>query len=170
MVTDLAEVRRLAESKQAENTDFRRFLTAHHVPEEPFHILAGDIQRHIDCTACGNCCRYTLVNVTKGDIDAIAQHLGVERSEVVRLYTTPDPAAPSQRLLRNDHNACAFLDGNVCLIYEARPKVCRDFPHVAEGVHTLGARMASVCRNAWFCPIIYNALEAYKKLVGYHPA
>lgn len=170
MVTDLAELRRLAESKQAENVDFRRFLTAHHVPEEPFHILAGDIQQHTDCTACGNCCRFTLVNVTAHDLDAVAQHLGMPRADVVRLYTMPDPESPSQRVLRNERDACAFLDGNICLIYEARPKACRDFPHVAPGVHTVGGRMASVCRNASFCPIIYNALEAYKNLVGYRHA
>ena len=56
------------------------------------------------------------------------------------------------------------------MIYAARPAACRDFPHLAPCTHSLGGRLSSLCRNAWFCPIIYNALESYKHLVGYHSA
>ena len=32
---------------------------------------------------------------------------------------------------------------------------------------SLGVRMSSICMRAWFCPIVYNSLAAYKKLIGY---
>jgi len=51
---------------------------------------------------------------------------------------------------------------------EARPKTCRDFPHVAIGTHSLGSRPSSHGRWAALCPIIFNALESYKHLTGYH--
>jgi Fe-S-cluster containining protein len=60
-----------------------------------------------------------------------------------------------------------FLDGNLCLIYDARPKACRNFPHLGLAMRTLGGRLSSICRWASLCPIVYNALERYKHVVGY---
>lgn len=169
MVTDLAEVRRLGETKQAENLDFRRYLSAHHHPDEPFHTLAREIERQIDCTACANCCRHSVVTVSPAEIGAIASYLNMEPAEAARLYTEPDPGEPGKRILRSDTNGCVFLAGNLCMVYEARPRPCRDFPHVAREERSLGGRMSSVCRWAPLCPIVYNALEEYKKLTGYRP-
>jgi hypothetical protein len=53
------------------------------------------------------------------------------------------------------------------MIYAARPKTCRDFPHIRVGDHTLGARPSSLARWAALCPIIYNSLEAYKHVTGF---
>jgi hypothetical protein len=57
VVTDLAEVFRLGTAKTEENLAFRRYLSAHHYADKPFQILASEVQRHVDCTACSNCCR-----------------------------------------------------------------------------------------------------------------
>ena len=170
MVTDLVEIRRLAESKQVENLDFRRYVRASHHPFEPFQALASEMRKHIDCTTCANCCRHTLVGVDRAEIGAIACHLAIEAADVIRLYTSPDPGVPGARVLVNKNDACTFLGGSLCMIYTARPAACRNFPHLAPCTPSLGGRMSSLCRNAWFCPIIYNALESYKHLVGYRPA
>jgi Fe-S-cluster containining protein len=169
VVTDLVEIRRLGASKEAENRDFRRYLSAHHHRVEPFQILAAEIQQQIDCTVCANCCRYATVTVDQSEIETIARHLGYETELVVRQYTTADSDALTTRVLKSTPEGCIFLDGNLCTIYEARPKACRDFPHVAPGTRSLGGRFSSLCRWAPLCPIIYNALESYKHLVGYHP-
>ena len=169
MVTDLNEVRQLGTAKAEENRAFRRHLSAHHADDRPFQILASDIQQHIDCTACANCCRYSVVPVNPGEIEKIAARVGVTPQAAARLYTVPDPDAPASRILRTSKSGCVFLRGNLCQIYSARPQACRDFPHVAVGTHSLGARRSSVARWAALCPIIYNALEAYKHLTGYHP-
>ncbi len=150
MVTDLVEVFRIGTAKAKENIAFRRYLSAHHYDDKTFQILATEVQQQVDCTAC-------------------ASHLQTTPEEVVRLYTVRDPDAPASRLLRNSRNGCVFLDGNLCAIYEARPKTCRDFPHVSVGTHSLGSRQASLARWAALCPIIFNALETYKHRVGYHP-
>ena len=39
----------------------------------------------------------------------------------------------------------------------------------AVGAHSLGSRLSSLGRWAALCPIIFNALETYKHLTGYHP-
>lgn len=169
MVTDLGEVFRLGTAKAQENVAFRRYLSAHHDSGKPFQILASEVQHQVDCTACANCCRHSIVSVNRREIQEIAEHLNVAAEEVVRLYTVPDPDAPALRILRNSGQACVFLDRNLCTIYEARPQACRDFPHVAVGTHSLGGRLSSLARWAALCPIIFNALEDYKHLTGYHP-
>jgi Fe-S-cluster containining protein len=168
VVTDLVQIRQLGTSREAENQDFRRYLSAHHHRIEQFQILATEIQQQIDCTTCANCCRSAVVSVDESDIEVIAQYLGVEAEQAMRLYTIADSDSPARRVLQTTPDGCIFLDGNLCLIYEARPKACRDFPHVAPGVRSLGGRFSSLCRWASLCPIIYNALESYKHLVGYH--
>ena len=169
MVTDLAEVLRLGTAKAQENVAFRRYLDAHHYADKPFQILASNVQRQVDCTACANCCRHSVVPVSKLEIEKISTHLGMTCEAVTRLYTVRDPDAPASRILLNSGEGCVFLDGNLCMIYEARPKTCRNFPHVAVGTRSLGGRPSSLSRWASLCPIIYNALETYKHLAGYHP-
>jgi uncharacterized protein len=168
VVTDVAEVFRLGTAKVKENLAFRRYLSAHHFTDTPFQILASEVQQHVDCTACANCCRHSVVSVNKSEIENIAAHLGTTSEAVARLYTIPDSDAPALRTLRNSQEGCVFLDGNLCMIYEARPETCRDFPHVAVGKHSLGGRPSSLARWAPLCPIIFNALERYKHLTGYH--
>jgi Fe-S-cluster containining protein len=87
--------------------------------------------------------------------------------QVTRLFTSPDPDAPALGILLNSWEGCVFLDGNLCMIYDARPQACRDFPHVAVGKHSLGSRQSSLARWAPLCPIIFNELEGYKHLTGY---
>jgi uncharacterized protein len=169
VVTDLAEVRRLGEAKAEENLDFRRRLSAHHHPEAPLKILAEGIARKIDCTACANCCRYSTVTVSQAEIEAIARHLGTTAEEAARQYTANDPDEPGARILASTRDGCIFLSGNLCAVYEARPRACRDFPQIAPGRRSLSGRASSLGRWIPLCPIVYNVFEEYKKLTGYRP-
>ena len=169
MLTDLVEIHRLTTMRRGENLAFQRHLASHHYPEKPFRILSRTVEKQIDCTACANCCRQTQVGLSDFDIDTVARYLGIEPMEVVRQYTTPDPDDSTARVLRHTEDGCIFLDGNLCMVYEARPRACREFPHLATGARSLGSRMPSVFKRACFCPIVYNVLESYKKLIGYHP-
>jgi Fe-S-cluster containining protein len=169
VVRDLVQIRLLGESKAEENRDFRRYLTAHHHRIEELHKVAAKIQEEIDCTQCGNCCRYSIVTVNAPEIAEIADYLGCEPTQVVQQYTIPDPDSHTVRQLASNTEGCVFLDGNLCTIYDVRPKACRDFPHLALHERSLGGRLSSVSRWASLCPIIYNALETYKHVVGYRP-
>ncbi len=169
VVTDLAEVRRLAEARERENLDFRRYLKSHHRPEREFHRIAARVAERIDCTQCGACCRETRVDARPAEIEEIARGLNERPETVAALYTEADPS-DGRRVLKHVGGQCVFLDGsNLCAVYDVRPKACRDFPHIASDEVSLGGRMESACRKARFCPIVYNALEEYKRVLGYHP-
>lgn len=167
MVTDLVQIRSLADAKESENTEFRRFLRHHHVPDQAFYDVAVEIEHLIDCQACANCCRETRVNVTEPEIARIAAFLHDSIATDRHEYVEEDPS-DHRLMLRQEHDACVFLDGTLCMIYEARPDACHNFPHVDAHGSTLGSRMSSVVRNAWICPILYNALEEHKHRTGWH--
>ncbi|WP_321470372.1 YkgJ family cysteine cluster protein [uncultured Paludibaculum sp.] len=167
MVTDLVQIRSLADAKESENTEFRRFLRHHHTPDQAFYDVAVQIEHQIDCQSCANCCRQTRVNLTDHEIARIAAYLHDSVETELHEYIEEDPS-DHRRMLRQKDDACVFLDGNLCMIYDARPDACHNFPHVDAHGSTLGSRMSSVVRNAWICPILYNALEEHKHRTGWH--
>ena len=167
VLTDLVEIHRLTEIHRTENLAFQRHLSAHHYPDGPFRILSRTVAEQIDCTSCASCCRHTQVALSDLDIAAIAEYLQLTQADVIRQYTVPDPEDSTGRVLRHTKDGCIFLDGTLCMVYEARPRACRDFPHLDSGVRSLGSRLPSVFKRACICPIVYNVLESYKKLIGY---
>jgi Fe-S-cluster containining protein len=164
VVTDIAEIRRRAAEMRDDNREFARHLKAHHQSDEPFHILAAEVERHIDCTQCANCCRELSVSVSAGEIEEIARFLDMTPGEVARQCTSIE----SERVLATRDGACIFLYGNLCMIYEVRPRPCREFPHSDLHNQTLGGRMPSQLRRAEVCPIVFNTIEAYKRRLGWH--
>jgi Fe-S-cluster containining protein len=157
-----------AEEKRGENLEFCRHLHERHVEIERLQFIAVQIQKATDCTRCANCCRQTLVSVSQPEIEVIARHLGVAPEIAMRRFTVPDPDHSTGRTLINRKDACIFLDGNLCMIYEARPQPCRDFPHLALHSHTLGARLSSLYRRTWICPIVFSTFERCKAVLGWH--
>ena len=166
MVIDLVQIRQLAEANEGENLEFRRYLTAHHPAHDMLRHIAEHVARRIDCRACANCCRETVVEVSDDDIAAIALFLDASPEEVTQLYTTAGRS--SEPTLKQTANGCVFLAGNLCSIYAARPRPCREFPWMATTATSLGGRAASIFGRACLCPIVYNSLEEFKKLTGFH--
>jgi hypothetical protein len=167
VVTDLVQIQREGAAKSAENREFRRYLAEHHQRVEAFQAVATEVQAHIDCTQCANCCRYSIVSVRAAEVARIAACLGIDEEAVVRQFTTRDAESPRARTLLSGKRGCVFLKDNRCSIYPARPEACRNFPHAAPGTHSLGARLESLCRWVPLCPVLYHAIEGYKHLVGY---
>lgn len=168
MVTDPAELARLALEMTAENLEFRRFVHGHPARASLLHIIGAEVEAAIDCTQCAACCRELRVEVGDDDIRRIAGFLKVRPAEARRMYTQPDPAGGAP-LLAQPAGACVFLHQSVCLIYEVRPAACREFPYLTPHGSTLGNRAESVWRRAWFCPIVFNSLEELKRRTGFRP-
>ena len=59
---------------------------------------------------------------------------------------------------------CKFLDNeNYCLIYEVRPKACREYPHTdRKKIHQIAG---ITIKNTEICPIAYEVVEQMKKKI-----
>jgi Fe-S-cluster containining protein len=88
-----------------------------------------------NCLKCvAYCCTYTLIPATKTDVKRLAKHFDIKPSEAEKRFTKKgDKEFPRvMRHREDDHfkTACMFLNQETrqCTVYEARPKICRDFP------------------------------------------
>jgi Fe-S-cluster containining protein len=160
MIQDLVQIRLLGEKKRPENERFRRYLKAHDHSERRMRRIAEEIEEQIDCTLCANCCRVATVRVNDRDIDRLARYLRVSRSDFLPEYT--NESDEEGRILRRNAGGCVFLDGNDCTVYDARPETCSRFPHLVRGNGSIASRMWQFIDRACYCPIVYNALEAFK--------
>ena len=162
--TDLKVIKELAEKREDENWDFRRFLKGYHMDlEEMDEIVHGfyeQVIEEIDCRECGNCCRVMTPTIEEGDIERMAEGLGINHSEFENLYLKEDEGPFSEGLIFN-HLPCPFLNNNLCTCYEFRPEDCRSFPHLQKDEFVF--RLTGVVQNYEICPIVYNVYEMLKR-------
>lgn len=164
MITDLVQIKRLGEKAQAENERFGKHLRRQNFPELRFRRMAEEIEEQIDCRACANCCKVAETDITKRDLERLAKYLRITPKQVLEQYTTSSVFEKNETILRRRETGCIFLEGNDCTIYDARPDTCRDFPHLMRGAGSFESRMWQMPDRATYCPIVYNALEAFKKI------
>ncbi|MBM3734606.1 MAG: YkgJ family cysteine cluster protein [Acidobacteria bacterium] len=159
MITDLVEIRRMGEKKRGENEAFRRHLKRHDFVERNLRHIAEEIEDQIDCTACANCCRVATVKLLDRDVSRLAKTLRIPVGRFLNEYCEESDEG---LILKRTPSGCPFLSGNLCTVYDDRPSTCADFPHLVRGAGSLTSRMWEMVDRATYCPIVYNALEAFK--------
>ncbi len=165
MLTDLVQIRRLGEKKLDENKRLRQHLKRHNFVERRLKHLAEEIEDQIDCLACANCCRVATTRITERDIDKLVRSMGIGRTQFLKEYTVL--SEDEGRILKRTESGCVFLSGNECTVYETRPRTCEDFLHLVRGAGSFVSRMWEMPDRAIYCPIVYNALEAFKEETGF---
>jgi hypothetical protein len=165
MITGLVQIARLGEKKRVENEALRRHLKRHVFVERKLRRIAEEIEEQIDCTACGNCCKVATARLIERDVEKLARHLRISPARFLADYTTESEEEGT--ILKRTGAGCVFLDGTRCSVYEVRPASCDMFPHLVRGSGSLVARMWEMPDRACYCPIVYNALEAFKVEVDF---
>ncbi len=165
MVTDLVQIRRLGEHKRAENERFRQHMKRHNRSDRRLRRFAEEIEDEIDCKQCANCCRVTEVEITDRDIEHLAKEIGTSVNEFHAKYTAR--ADSGELILKRTEAGCVFLEGNLCSVYDARPRNCVNFPHLVRGEGSIVSRMWRLPDRATFCPIVYNWMEVAKEDAGF---
>jgi len=165
MITDLVQIRRLGEQKRGENEALRRHMKRHVFVERRLRRIAEEIEDAIDCQACANCCRVATARVTGRDAEKLARFLGLSVERFVNEYC--EESEEEGLILKRAEGGCAFLEGTLCTVYESRPSACDYFPHLVRGAGSLESRMWEMADRACYCPIVYNAMEAFKVEVGF---
>ena len=162
MITDLVQIQMLGEKKRQENERFRRHLKSRDHSDRILRRLALGIEEQIDCTVCANCCRVATARLTERDVERLAKYLRIKPSRFLAEYA--ETSEEEGLILRRDSKTgCIFLNGNECIVYDARPESCQKFPHVVRGNGSIASRMWELIDRACYCPIVYNSLEAFKE-------
>lgn len=161
-VLDPAETARLAAEKADENARFGGYLKhglrwSEQRLDRAIHEAAETVERGVDCTTCGRCCREMSPSLTLAEIATLAGHLGIEEGQFLARYTAPGEGIDAGEVLLK--SPCTFLAGTICSVYADRPACCREFPHLHKPL--MRSRLLQVVNNA-DCPLVYNTLELLK--------
>lgn len=131
---------------------------------------------------CGNCCTRFGVCVTPFDIHRISKLTGMDASDFVAVIDDPqererhEPAVNisgkwSLLVLKwRKDRICMFYGTDKCLIYGARPMLCRTYPFVLSK-HEITDIKGRVCPRAWKPSDQYLAdLKQYNREVELYKA
>lgn len=116
-----------------------------------FHDLHEETFKQIDCLDCANCCKTTSPIFIQTDIDRLAKVFRMKTSQFIEEYLHRDE--DSDYVLKT--SPCPFLGtDNKCLVYEDRPKACREYPHT-DRKNMLGILDLSL-KNTLVCPAVFK--------------
>ncbi|WP_235295744.1 YkgJ family cysteine cluster protein [Portibacter marinus] len=121
------------------------------------HDAHTKVSNDFDCLTCANCCKTTGPLFTKADIDRLAKVFSMSSAVFITTYLRLDE--DGDYVLQS--TPCPFLQAdNKCLVYDERPKACREFPHT-DRKNFYQIRNLTL-KNTLMCPIAFRVLEQVK--------
>ncbi|MBB1140837.1 YkgJ family cysteine cluster protein [Myroides sp. WP-1] len=158
----LQQLPKFAKDKHNENKKY--FAKLQKKPPKDLDYQMQEIHnavfKKIDCLSCANCCKTTGPLFTSADIERISKHLRLKPQQFIDQYLKIDED--------NDYVLqqvpCTFLDAeNYCMIYDVRPKACREYPHTDRKKFQQIANLT--LENVAICPAAYEVVEQMKKKI-----
>ncbi|WGK66386.1 YkgJ family cysteine cluster protein [Croceiramulus getboli] len=151
-----------AKDKQKEHKAF--FKKLRRKPPKNLDYLMQELHeeefQRTDCLECANCCKTTGPLFTPKDITRIAKHLRMKETEFIATYLRVD----EDRDYVLQTTPCAFLGAdNHCMIYEQRPKACREFPHTDRKKFQQISQLT--LKNVAICPAAFHIVEEMRKRI-----
>jgi hypothetical protein len=126
--------------------------------DEVVHELHDEAFRQFDCLSCANCCKTIGPRLIEKDIDRLAKHLKMKSKDFMEMYIEVDE---DNDFVFREHPCPFLLPDNYCMVYESRPKACREYPHTNRNrfyqILTLSHK------NCETCPVVYEIFEELKQ-------
>ena len=160
---DIKQYKTLAEQKHKEHERFLKTLKSK--PPKNLDYVVEDLHEEtfeeIDCLSCANCCKTTGPLFTEKDKERIAKYLRMKISDFESKYLRVDE--DNDWVLQR--TPCHFLDesDNKCLIYDVRPKACREYPHTDRKKFYQINHLT--IKNTKICPATYVFIEKLRKVL-----
>ncbi len=129
--------------------------------EEVVRALHEEAFSQTDCLECGNCCRRVGPRLSDLDISRLAKALSMKSGEFEETYLTVDE--DGDRIFR-EQPCPLLLEDNRCLVYESRPKACREYPHT-DAKNVRGLLKLSLT-NSRYCPVVARVFEGLWERYG----
>lgn len=155
----IEQIKQQALQKQTENKKFFNKLKQK-TPKNLDYItqeIHQEVTEKTDCLQCANCCKTTSPLLTNADIERIAKHLKIKPVSFTEQYTRIDE---DNDFVFNQTPCPFLLADNFCLIYDVRPKACREYPHTDRKKIYQIAKIT--IENTKICPIAYEVVEKMK--------
>ncbi len=116
--------------------------------------LHEEVFQEIDCLDCANCCTSIPPIVNRTDASRIAKHLGMKVTQFQNEYLHQDEDGD---MVMNT-SPCPFLQkDHTCLIYEFRPRACREYPHTDNFEFAEHFKLHK--ENMMYCPAVFHIVE-----------
>jgi uncharacterized protein len=158
---DLQRFRNSAQQRSSENKKFLQGIKKKdpRKVDDVFHATHEEVFEEIDCIRCANCCKTTSPIFYQNDIERVAKSLRMKPGDFVEKYLRIDE--DKDYVLKS--SPCPFLDAdNYCLVYEDRPKACREYPHTDR--KKMVQIMELTYKNTLVCPAVLEIVERLKKI------
>ena len=157
---DLDFYKKQAQAKQKEHKKFLDSLKKKPPKNLDYITLETheEVFSEIDCLSCANCCKTTGPLFTEKDIERISKHLRLSPADFEKKYLRIDE--DNDKVLQC--LPCRFLaEDNTCLIYDIRPKACREYPHTdRKKIYQINHL---TIKNTIICPAAYLFVEKMMK-------
>ena len=160
--THIQRIKQLAAQRADENWEFRGFLKASPVSSKKLDAAFlrhyQEVAAAFDCTACGNCCREALPELTPLDVKRLTAGLNLAEEQVHQRYLQAGEEPNSTTFKARP---CPFLSDHKCMVYDLRPDACRSYPHLHQPDRVFS--LTGIVANYSICPIVFNVFERLKK-------
>ncbi len=122
--------------------------------DQVFEANHEEVFEELDCLDCANCCKTTSPIFIKTDIDRLAKTFGMKPGQFINTYLHQDEEGDYVL----NQAPCPFLnEDNTCLVYEDRPKACREYPHTnRKNMHGI---LNLTLRNTLVCPAVFKIFQ-----------
>jgi uncharacterized protein len=129
--------------------------------DEVVHTLHREAFDSFSCLDCANCCKTIGPRLTGKDIDRLAKHLKMKSSEFSEQYIVIDE---DNDFIFKDHPCPFLLPDNYCMVYESRPKACREYPHTDRKRFVQILNLSH--KNCETCPVVYEIFDELKNNIS----
>ena len=127
--------------------------------DNAFHETHEEVFEETNCLECANCCKTTSPIFYQNDIERLAKGMRIRPGEFIQKYLHLD----EDKDYVLNVAPCPFLGpDNYCMVYDDRPKACREYPH------TNRKKMVQIMdlthKNTMVCPAVLEIVERLKQL------
>lgn len=150
----------LADKNRAETTALLKKLKKKKSKnlDDVVHDLHVEAFSGFDCLDCANCCKTIGPRLIDKDVERLAKHLKMKPSEFMDQYIEVDE---DNDMIFREHPCPFLLPDNYCMVYESRPRACREYPHTDRKRFYQILNLTH--KNCETCPVVCDIVEELKK-------
>jgi hypothetical protein len=154
------ELKLLADKTRAETSVFIKRIKKKQSKnlDDIVHELHDEAFEKFSCLDCANCCKTIGPRLIDKDIERLAKHLKMKTSDFIEKYVLTDEDGD---FVFKDHPCPFLLPDNYCMVYENRPKACREYPHTDRKRFYQILELSH--KNCETCPVVFEIFEELKR-------